>query len=389
MNIKKVISYVSILLVGITLSVGGSMYFRSQMVDVQTFSQYNNNDFHKAQITEIISEADNVDPFSMTTKEVRFKATISSGPYQHREIVINQGFNDQLLVAMYPLSAGDNIMLYRHVVDDIVNYELVSFQRSNQIWLLVGLFVLLIIAFGKMKGINALISLGFTIYAVFYILVPAILAQSNLHVLTLLVAFFITALSFALIGGLSKKTVSATLGCVGGMLIATIIAVLFMVMMRMSGVVSEEFSYLILIQDEVPINLQGVLFMGIIIGSLGAVMDVAMSISSSLEEIIQNAPSIKPGALIKSGLNIGKDIMGTMANTLILAYMGGSLSTVLLLIVYGRPMNLLIHSEYIASEVLQALAGSLGILFTIPVTAIVSALLMDKKTTSTNQLSAT
>ena len=280
-------------------------------------------------------------------------------------------------------------MLYRHVVDDIVNYELVSFQRSNQIWLLVGLFVLLIIAFGKMKGINALISLGFTIYAVFYILVPAILAQSNLHVLTLLVAFFITALSFALIGGLSKKTVSATLGCVGGMLIATIIAVLFMVMMRMSGVVSEEFSYLILIQDEVPINLQGVLFMGIIIGSLGAVMDVAMSISSSLEEIIQNAPSIKPGSLIKSGLNIGKDIMGTMANTLILAYMGGSLSTVLLLLVYGRPMNLLIHSEYIASEVLQALAGSLGILFTIPVTAIVSALLMHKKTTSTNQPSAT
>ncbi len=81
--------------------------------------------------------------------------------------------------------------------------------------------------------------------------------------------------------------------------------------------------------------------------------------------------------------------MGTMANTLILAYMGGSLSTVLLLLVYGRPMNLLIHSEYIASEVLQALAGSLGILFTIPVTAIVSALLMHKKTTSTNQPSAT
>ncbi len=382
MKKKAVLSYLLVIVVSVIISWFGASFYQSRMVSIDEFSQYNDSDFHRAQITQITQEREINDEFSMNIYEITYKATISSGPMQHRELTLTQGFNEQMMMELYPLSAGDKILLYRNVVDDQISYELMGFQRSTQLWILVGLFIVLLIGFGKMKGVNAIISLGFTIFSVFFILIPAILAQANLYLLTLAVALFVTSMSFALIGGLTKKTLAATLGCVGGMLAATFLALIFMSALRLSGVVSEDFTYLIYIQDEVPINLQGVLFMGIIIGSLGAVMDVAMSISSSLDEIIINAPQIRPIALIKSGMNIGKDIMGTMANTLILAYMGGSLSTVLLMLVYGRPMSLLIHSEYLASEVLQAIAGSLGILFTIPITAIVSAYLLQKRKTT-------
>lgn len=384
MNKKAVFSYLLVIVISVFVSWFGASFYQSRMVSIDKFIQYNESDFHRAQITQIVQEREINDEFSMNIYEVTFKATFSSGSMQHRELTLTQGFNEQMLVELYPLNAGDKILLYRNVIDDQVFYDLVGFQRSTQLWILIGLFIILLVGFGKMKGVNAIISLGFTVFAVFFILIPAILAQANLYLLTLVVALFITAMSFALIGGLTKKTLSATLGCVGGMLAATILAILFMGAMQLSGVVSEDFTYLIYIQDEVPINLRGVLFMGIIIGSLGAVMDVAMSISSSLEEIVLNAPNIKPISLIKSGLNIGKDIMGTMANTLILAYMGGSLSTVLLMLVYGRPTSLLIHSEYLASEVLQAIAGSLGILFTIPITAVVSAYLLQKRFINSN-----
>lgn len=212
-------------------------------------------------------------------------------------------------------------------------------------------------------------------FAVFFILIPAILANLNLYVITLGVALYIIIMSFILIGGITKKTIAASLGCMGGILVATLLAIIFTTLMRMSGILSEDYVHLVFIENDLPLNLTGILFVSIVVGSLGAVMDVAMSIASSLQELIDTAPSISVRQIIFSGMSIGKDIMGTMANTLILAYIGSSLPTILLMIIYAKPINLLIHSEYMAAEVLQAVAGSLGILFAIPVTSILSAML--------------
>jgi uncharacterized membrane protein len=120
---------------------------------------------------------------------------------------------------------------------------------------------------------------------------------------------------------------------------------------------------------ETPINLKAILFAGIIIGAMGAIMDVAMSISSALWEVKEKAPAISFEALFRSGLTIGRDIMGSMANTLILAYIGTSLSVVLILSVYSDSLSSLFNTEMIVVEILQALAGSFGILFAMPLTA--------------------
>lgn len=126
------------------------------------------------------------------------------------------------------------------------------------------------------------------------------------------------------------------------------------------------------INGDTVINLRGVIFAAIVIGALGATMDVAMSIASSLDEILFHKPDISDLDLMRSGLNIGRDIMGTMANTLVLAYVGSSLHLILLLMAYNNDIGAIVNRESIAVELLQSVAGSIGILFTVPATAAVT-----------------
>jgi len=373
LNIKNILIYIVTILVSLLISYLGSSYYASQMPKIEN-PQYDSSQFHNAKITAVISDQPYIDDNDFgVIREVIFKATISKGVYQHREITVKQQFTLQTLEELYPVEVGDAVILYRIVFGDNVEWALVSYQRESSLWLLTGLFMILIILFGRMKGFSSLVSLGFTIFAIFFILIPAILSNVNIYLLTLGIVLYVTLLTFILLGGISKKTIAATLGCFGGIAMAALIAYIWMGIMKMSGVLSDEYIHLILLKDDIPIDLRGIMFIAVVIGALGAVMDVSMSIASSLEEIVVNSPKIKPAEVIKSGLNIGRDIMGTMSNTLILAYIGSALPFILLLIIYARPMNLLINSEYIASEIMQAVAGSLGILFAMPITALISA----------------
>ncbi len=372
---KDVLIYVATILISLLISYLGTTYYAAQMPKIEN-PQYDSSQFHNAKITSIVSDQPSIDENDFgVVREVIFKATISKGVYQHREIIVNQQFTLQTLEELYPVEVGDSVILYRIEFDNNVEWALVSYQRENSLWLLAGLFTGLIILFGRMKGFSSIVSLGFTVYAIFFILIPAILSNANIYILTLAIVLYVTLLTFILLTGLSKKMIAATLGCFGGVAMAALIAFIWMEIMKMSGVLSDEYIHLILLKDEIPIDLRGIMFIAVVIGALGAIMDVSMSIASALEEVIINSPQISPTEVVKSGFNIGRDVMGTMSNTLILAYIGSALPFILLLIIYARPMNLLANSEYIASEIMQAVAGSLGILFAMPITALLTAAL--------------
>jgi uncharacterized membrane protein len=150
------------------------------------------------------------------------------------------------------------------------------------------------------------------------------------------------------------------------------------IFLKLTGVVDEASVYLLLMNPEHPVDLKGVIFGAILIGAMGAVMDVSMSISSSLYEMKEKYAAHSFAQLFSSGMTIGKDIMGTMANTLVLAYIGSSLSTVLLLITYNPSLLDLMNREMVVIEILQAIIGSLGILMTLPLTAMVSGFLYSR-----------
>ena len=186
----------------------------------------------------------------------------------------------------------------------------------------------------------------------------------------MIVCVYTIAMTLSIVIGFNKKSLTAAIGCGSGVAVAGIISIIMDRLLSLTGIVDESSRYLAILPIATPINLRAIIFAGIIIGAMGAIMDVAMSISSSLWEVKEKAGTIKFEALFRSGLTIGRDIMGTMANTLILAYIGSSLSVVLVLSVYSNSLFALFNSEMIVVEIVQALAGSLGILFAMPLTAL-------------------
>ena len=178
-----------------------------------------------------------------------------------------------------------------------------------------------------------------------------------------------TVFTISLVGGPNRKSAAAMIGTVGGVLVAGILAVIVGNLIRVSGLAEQEAQMLLFIPQGIGFNFPGLLMSGIIIGALGAVMDVGMSIASAIAEVRHHNPTLSHTDLFWAGINVGRDIMGTMANTLILAYTGGALSLLLLVRAYEIEFIRLINMDAIASEVLRALAGSIGLVAAIPITA--------------------
>ena len=173
------------------------------------------------------------------------------------------------------------------------------------------------------------------------------------------------------------------IGCSSGVLMAGFITVLANHFCRLTGLTTEDSMYLLFLNNENPIDLKAIVFAAIILGAVGAIMDVSMSLSSSLAEMKEQVGDMSAAQITRSGMVVGRDIMGTMANTLILAYIGSSLSVTLLLAAYNSSTPLLLfNSEMILVELLQAVAGSMGILLTIPLTSIVCGILYASKDTN-------
>jgi uncharacterized membrane protein len=187
-----------------------------------------------------------------------------------------------------------------------------------------------------------------------------------------------TATSILLIGGFTKKSLAAIMGTIGGVIVAGIAAQLVIWYAPLTGLSSEEAQILrgsVLVQK--PPFYSGLLAAGMLIGALGVIMDVGISIASAVSEISKADAKMTMKELYDSGMNVGRDIMGTMTNTLILAYTGGALP--LLLLATQMPSIKLVNLDLFATEVASALSGSLGLVFTIPLTAIVAARVMSPK----------
>jgi uncharacterized membrane protein len=198
--------------------------------------------------------------------------------------------------------------------------------------------------------------------------------------LTIGLSAVITALSLVLISGWKRKTLAAILGIIGGTTCAGLLAFIFGHAAHLTGLGSQEAQMLGYIQDY-KLDFQGILFASMLFGALGAVMDVGISIASAIEEVYLANPLVTPRDLFKAGMNVGKDIMGTMTNTLILAYTGSSLPLLLILVGYKSSFVKVINLDLIASEIIRALTGSLGLFIAIPLTAAFSTWLIYKETT--------
>jgi len=303
--------------------------------------------------------------FMIQGERLIFEAEIIRGPHRGESVFATQSFGGFVEEGLREVRTGDSILLITFGDEWFFN----GFYRTNRLLGLAIVFALFVLLFGGIKGFNTILSLGLTCAAVFAVFVPSILSGRNIHIMALLVCIYTTVVTLLLVVGFNRKSLAAAVGCLSGIAVTGLITVIMDSVLFLTGVLDEHSRFLMFLPIEGTINLRAIVFAGIIIGAMGAILDVAMSIASALWEIRESNRTVKFETLLRSGITIGRDVFGTMANTLILAYIGTSLSVILILLVYTDSLTSLLNMEMIVVEILQALAGSFGILFTMPLTS--------------------
>lgn len=330
-----------------------------------------------ARVTEILSSRsdDVIVDNTVIGKEfiILFDCKILSGEHKGETVMASESGTPYDTVPLEKVKVGDRILL-THSEDQnaAVEWLMYEFDRTMPLWILGIAFCAVVLLFGRMKGVNTLISLGYTCVAVFAVFVPSVLSGKNIYFWSIITCIYIIIMTLLIIDGLHKKTLAAIIGCSSGVIVSGLLTLLVSHFLHLTGITTEDTIY---IKQSFNIDLNALIFAGIILGSVGAVMDVSVSISSSLAELHDKVEHPTYKGLLGSGITIGRDIMGTMANTLVLAYIGCELSATLLSVVYSSSMRTLFSREKIVEELLQALVGSIGLLLTIPLTAAVSSAL--------------
>ena len=279
-----------------------------------------------------------------------------------------------------PLKVGDGCTLTISTYENgDVSATVYEYNRTTPVLIVLGLFLLITVLVGGRTGVKSLIGLIFTVAGVFLLLFPALMKGAPTLPTTFLLCVYVAAVSFTVLGGVEKKTVCAWLGTVAGMALALVFALISQKLLRIDGLRSADVEPLLqLRQTGAHIGLRGLLSAGVILSSLGAVMDVAMSLSSALAEVRAADPTMGFKALFRSGMNIGRDMVGTMTNTLILAFLGSGLVLTLYLYSLGLSPHMLMSSAYLSWELVGGISSSVGVILSVPITAAIASRMYGK-----------
>ncbi len=340
--------------------------------------------YEKARILEVEETTQKIEGEEGVRYETlqRVKIKILSGKYRGEEKILENTVGTNPLELS--LKKGNKILVYieEHKNGSVI-FQVQDYWRLNILIWFVVIFLLILLLLGGRQGLKAILSLAIAALLIFKILIPQVLTGGNPIRLALVISIIITIITLILVSGLRRKSIAAILGTIGGLLVATVLAIFVGRIANLTGTSSEESRILLI---EFPnLNLQGLLFGSVIIGALGAVMDIGMSIASSVTEVKKTYPYARMQELIKSGLTVGRDVMGTMVNTLIFAYVGVSLPLLLLFTKYGGSYLKFLNFEFVAEEVVRSIAGSIGLVAAIPLTAIIAGYLEGTKRETKNK----
>ena len=271
---------------------------------------------------------------------------------------------------------GDKILVtLDYTGDEIRVATLVDHYRINYEILLVAIFVVMLIGFAGIVGVKSILSFSFTVLAIWKVLIPLFLEGYNPVIVGIVTTMILIITIIVLVYGIDKKSLAAIIGSLSGALVTCFMAIFFVSKFKIHGAVMS-FSESLLYSGYENLNLTQIFIASIFIASSGAVMDVAVDITSAVAEVVEKKPDITKLEAVKSGVNVGRSIMGTMMTTLLLAYSGGFIGLLMVFMAQGTPIINILNLKYVSSEILHTLIGSFGLITVAPFTAVASGLLL-------------
>ena len=278
-----------------------------------------------------------------------------------------------------PCVPGMHVIVVQSVAGDTTVSSVYARDRGSIIAIFAILYIIVLCLVGGKQGIKASAGLLITCFIIILIWVPIIYLGVSPIRSAVVVCAVTTALTFWCLGGISRKTICATLGTVSGVVIAAVVAEIYSYTTGISGWNVSNIETLMTISEANHIKVGGLLFAGILISALGAEMDVAMSISSAMQEVCVQNPTISRWELFRSGMRVGRDMMGTDSNTLILAFVGTEIGELVLDFTYDLSPLYIINSNNIGIAVMKGLSGSFGIVLSVPITVLIASVMFRGK----------
>lgn len=381
---KIKIEKASIIVLAIAMMIFVAMIFWINSEDIlhgagDIFSVYGDEqvEFEKATVIEIRSEEKKVDEVAdgAYTGNQEIAVIVGSGRYKGEEMIVKNFFGPNTGV---PVSIGDSVTLTikTHTAGEH-SATVYEYNRIPVLAIFLLMFFIVIIAIGGWTGLKSVLGLIITVICLFAILIPLLLKGAPTIFTTFVTCSYIALVCFTILGGIHRKTISALLGTVSGTFLAMVFGYAAQFFAKIDGLRMEDAEPLLQLKYAgATIQVRGLLVASIIICALGAVMDVAISISSSLEEVHAANPYLSAKELFRSGMNIGRDMVGTMTNTLILAFLGSEFTLMIFLFAQELTFYHLFSTAFIALETISGISSSIGMILAIPVTAWISAKLV-------------
>lgn len=329
--------------------------------------------FEKAKVVKILQ--DNLEENGTRVGEQKVRVHMLTGVRKGEELDITSSSGYLFGAACKP---GMKVIVMQSVAGDSTVASVYTQDRESVIYIFALIYLLALCMIGGKQGIKDCLGLVFTFFCVIFVYLPLVYLKYSPFWTAVFVCFITTLVTMYLIGGPTRKTCAATLGTLAGVVLAGISAWCFSKASGISGYNVSDIETLMTLWNTNRIQVGGLLFSGLLISCLGAVMDVAMSISSAIDEIYKQNSSLTRTELFKAGLRVGRDMMGTDSNTLILAFAGSSVSTLLLDYAYDLPYQQIINSNNIGIAIMQGLAGSFGIVLSVPFTVLICTVLFHK-----------
>ena len=330
--------------------------------------------FEKAEVTEILQ--DNLEDNGTRVGEQRVRVRMLTGVKKGEELEITSSSGYLFGAAC---KVGMKVIVMQSVAGTTTIASVYTQDREWVIYIFAALYLLALCVIGGRQGIKGCIGLVFTFFCVIFVYLPMIYRNISPFGAAVFVCFITTLVTMYMIGGATRKTVAATAGTVAGVVIAGISAQIFSMASGITGYNVSDIETLMTLWNTNGIQVGGLLFSGLLISCLGAVMDVAMSVCSSMYEIYNQNLAMSRRDLFKAGMHVARDMMGTDSNTLILAFAGSSVSMLLLDYAYDLPYQQIINSNNIGIAIMQGLAGSFGIVLSVPLTVLICTILYHGK----------
>lgn len=358
----------------------GLIWFANKDRPVYRSSNMAGTDYEVGRVLRVVEDHKTVDEEmdGIWRGSMTLEVEILTGRYKGDTAIVENYFSSLYNVRV---AEGDKVSIRIDTTgEDEYQVSVYNYYRVPQMIGCIVAFVLLLVLIGGKKGAKSVAGLAFTVVCILWILLPLALKGYSPLAVTILLILVCNFVSFFLIDGISTKTVVAAIGSMLGVLAGAVFALIAQNAMSITTYQMDEAETLLLITSTTELKIRDLFLCGILISCMGAVMDVAMSICSAVAEIHQVDRSLGMAKLFASGMNIGRDAMGTMANTLILAVAGTSLNMMLMIYSYDVSFQQLMNTDFVAIEIIQCIAGSVGIVCTVPLVALLSAAVFGKKT---------